>query len=89
MQAFDVKLRVLGISQRELARESGLRSQSINYISKGGGCRLDTFLQLRAALRRHGYHLDPEELASLAYQKGDTDPQKRLRETQSARGAAS
>jgi hypothetical protein len=58
-------------------------------MASGGGCLHDTFLQVRAALREENHWLDPEELASLTYQKGETEAQKRLRATQAAKGAAS
>ena len=79
MQGLDALLRRLGVSQRELARRSGLRSQTISHIAKGGGCLHDTFVQIRAALEEEGHLLNPDALTSLAYQKGETEPQKRLR----------
>ena len=79
MQWLDARLRELGISRRELARRSGLRAQTINQIANGGGCLLDTFLQLGAALPELVGDMKAADFASLAYQKGETDPQKRLR----------
>lgn len=86
MQWIDRRLRELGISQRELGRCSGLRSQSISQIAAGGGCLLDTFLQLQLALPDLLGDMQPKDLASAAYLRGDTEPQRRLRAKLAAQG---